>query len=160
KLALGSKTGNIKFSEGKDVINHVLCDYEEGYDNMPLSETDSLDNILEQEHSTCILVKLDVEGYELEVLKGMDSTLANPGLKAIIVEINNSGMRYGYADEEIHTILSANNFIPCEYDPYTRKINELDTYKNNGNTIYLRDIEFVKARVINAPSFEINNLKI
>jgi Methyltransferase FkbM domain len=40
------------------------------------------------------LVKLDIEGYELEALRGATAMLARPTLQAVIMEINASGARH------------------------------------------------------------------
>jgi FkbM family methyltransferase len=42
------------------------------------------------------LLKVDVEGFETEVFAGAANTLRDPKLKAIIVERNNLGARYGF----------------------------------------------------------------
>ena len=39
------------------------------------------------------LIKIDVEGYENEVINGAEKTLENQSLKAIIIELNGSGSR-------------------------------------------------------------------
>ena len=88
-----------------------------------------------------------MEGFELQVLKGGAKTLANHQLKAIIIELNGSGGRYGIDDETIHQLLSDAGFLPFRYDPFTRRLTMLNTYNRNANTIYLRDVAFVKARV-------------
>lgn len=40
-----------------------------------------------------ILLKIDVEGYESEVLDGAAQTLAAPALRGVLLELNGSGRR-------------------------------------------------------------------
>jgi hypothetical protein len=75
-------------------------------------------------------------------------------LKAIIIELNGSGARYGYIDKEINEQLTAFGFFPYAYDPRERKIQRLDSWGTT-NTIYIRDIDFVQRRLVAAPPFEI-----
>ena len=48
------------------------------------------------------LLKIDVEGFEQAVLLGGQDTLDAPELKAIVIELNGSGIKYGFRDEEVH----------------------------------------------------------
>ena len=41
-------------------------------------------------------MKMDVEGFESEVLKGAEATARNPDLLAVIVETNGDYQSYGY----------------------------------------------------------------
>ncbi len=58
------------------------------------------------------LMKIDVEGFETEILNGGEKILDDEKLKTIIIELNGSGGKYGYSDHEIHSKLLAKNFKP------------------------------------------------
>lgn len=153
-ICLGSKTGIIKFTKSLDTVNHVALGDEVNIIEAPVN---SLDNILEGESP--ILLKVDVEGYVLEVLMGADKTLRNSNLKALIIELNGSGSRYGFDDIDVHSNLVRRGFSPYSYSPFTRKMVKLDTYGNH-NTIYLRDENFVSNRLINSRKIKINGNEI
>ena len=150
---VGEKPGTLKFTQGFDTVNHV--DHSGEDDNsieVPITSIDSEIN-LEQ---TC-LAKIDVEGFETPVIKGMTRCLENEHLKAIIIELNGSGSRYGFDEEEIHQKLVRAGFVPCRYEPTKREITRLDKHGET-NTIYLRDMDFVQDRIKTAPPFKINGI--
>jgi len=98
------------------------------------------------------LIKIDVEGWESEVLRGGFKTLQNSKLLAIILELNESGLRYGFSDTQILEILSSFNFKPYSYDPFSRSLKRL-VGKNpkGGNTIFIRNELEIMKRIMVAP---------
>ena len=82
------------------------------------------------------LMKIDVEGYESEVLFGMKKALNSKFLKAIIIELNGLGEKYGFSDIEIHELLMKNNFA-CAYNPYDRNLSKANIGSSD-NIIYIK----------------------
>lgn len=105
------------------------------------------------------LIKIDVEGYETLVLKGADKTLLNPTLKAIIIELNGSGGRYGFDEKIIHQNFINLGFKPYSYIPFDRKLVEKSTF-GDYNTIYIRDLDFVNQRIFSAEIITINQTNL
>lgn len=101
-----------------------------------------------------MLLKIDVEGFEHEVIKGAANLLNSDNLKAIIIELNGSGMRYGFSDEKIHGELISFGFVPYLYDPFERKIKRLNK-PGTLNTLYLRSEEWIMKRISSAKKFNI-----
>ena len=151
-IGLGSKNGKLKFTKSFDAINHVATENET--DTIEV-DIDTLDTILLKEQCP-ILLKIDVEGFETEVIKGADTTLLNKSLKAIIIELNGSGQRYGYDERQIHNKLLEHGFKPYNYNPKTRQLMELETFGTH-NTIYLRDKEYVEERIKSARKIKIGS---
>ncbi|GAB2983623.1 FkbM family methyltransferase [Mucilaginibacter puniceus] len=147
----GAIIGALAFSSAEDTTNHVLAD-DEIADNISIIPIITIDSLLTD--GTPSLIKIDVEGYETEVLKGMATTLKSPSLKAIIIELNGSGERYGFDEQAIHQLLIENNFEPYSYDPFTRSLTLLAVH-GNYNTIYCRDIDFINDRLKNAPGIKL-----
>ena len=143
-IALGKEQGVLKFTKSFDTVNHVAIAQETDTIDVPV---DKLDNILKQ--SNPILLKIDVEGFETEVLNGAARTLTNESLKAIIIELNGSGNRYGYNEQLIHEKLTGHGFQPFDYDPFTRTLMPRSSF-NDANTIYIRDTKYVADRAKNA----------
>ena len=100
------------------------------------------------------LMKIDVEGYETEVLAGADKVLKLASLKAIIIELNGSGSNYGYDEKNIHQLLLKHEFRPYLYDPGKRVLSIMNNFGTT-NTIYLKDPEFVSERVTKAEPVKI-----
>lgn len=91
---------------------------------------------------------------------GGKNTLKNPDLKAVIIELNGSGLRYGYKDEDIHAVFISEGFQPYTYEPIKRRLIILNSYSKENNTIYIRDMEFVKRRIKCAETFKVLNKEI
>ena len=154
-IALGSQAGSINFTHSFDTMNHAAAEGETDIIKVPV---DTLDNILVGQ-KTPVLLKIDVEGFETEVNNGATQTLQRNELKAIIIELNGSGSRYGYDESIIHDGLIKMGFSAFLYDPLSRtltKVNEFGTH----NTIYIRDLEFVQQRLKTAPKLKIFNTEI
>jgi FkbM family methyltransferase len=154
-MALGSQQGQLNFTSSYDTMNHVATKNEENIICVPV---ETLDHIFENKPSPALL-KIDVEGFETDVLIGGGQTLKNKELNAIIIELNGSGKRYGYNEQEIHTSLLNLDFNPCLYNPKERSLTEINKFGSH-NTIYIRDIEFVKKRLKTASKIKVLNKEI
>jgi FkbM family methyltransferase len=153
-IGLAGSNGSIKFTGTLDTVNHVATNDDKGVIEV---QVDTLDSVVNA-RNPC-LIKIDVEGYEFEVLKGACETLMNQSLKALIVELNGSGKRYGYEDNDVHKKLIDHGFTPFEYNPLTRSLSPIKTFGSQ-NTIYIRDIDFVTHRVSEARKIKINDFYI
>jgi FkbM family methyltransferase len=99
-----------------------------------------LDDVLD--NKPCRLIKLDTEGFEMNVLRGGTSVFGNPNLLALIVELNGSGDRYGNTDDAVHAEILRYGFAPYRYDPATRQLSRLETFNQDSlNTLYVRDLD-------------------
>jgi len=153
-MALGAKKGTIEFTSTLDSMNHVATS--EDKDKIKV-EISTLDEIIGER--TPALLKIDVEGFETEVINGAKNTLAKSGLKAIIIELNNSGARYGYDERKIHETFLSAGFAPYLYDPMKRILTKAGTFGFH-NTIYIRDLAFVEERLRRAEKFVVLNQAI
>jgi FkbM family methyltransferase len=155
-IALGSSRGNIGFNTGSlDTMHHVAEKNEPVTLNVPV---EILDDVMRNKQVP-LLLKIDVEGFETEVINGAMQTLQQEGLKAIIIELNGSGLRYGYNEDEIHKTLGNLKFKAFKYNPKERLLKPVDSL-GTYNTIYIRDIDFVQQRLKLGPSIRILNNEI
>lgn len=101
-------------------------------------------------------IKIDVEGYEWFVLNGGLNTLSNSKLKLILIELNESGKNFNIQDEQIINLLKENGFLPYIYNINERIFVEVDLKNTNQfNTLFIKDLDFVKQRI-----FSSNKIKI
>lgn len=147
-IAAGSKKGTVSFTNNLDTINHVATENETNVSIIPVN---TLDNLLETIPS---LMKIDVEGFETEVILGAGQTLGNKNLKAIIIELNGLGKRYGYDENNIHEKLLELGFQPYWYNPMERSLIHCKSFGQE-NTIYVRDVDFVRAKLRDAEKFKV-----
>lgn len=157
-VAVSRAPGTLRITSSLDTMNHVLSGDESASAVLDVPAV-TLDSILEV--SVPFLIKMDVEGFETEVVAGATHTLKKGSLKALIVETNQSGLRYGTNDQTIDRQIRSFGFLPFTYDPHTRSLIELcGPAMISGNTIYIRDVEFVRQRLKTAPAFAIRDKRI
>ena len=154
-VALGSKEGTLRLTENLGTENYV-CREGTGSDGVEVKGT-TLDKVFAD--STPALIKIDVEGFEMEVLAGADRLLVQPALQAMIVERSAVASRYGYDEDELHRRIQASAFIPCAYSAMRRQLSKIRA-ESKGNIIYVRNFEFVQDKLRAAPSFRIAGQEI
>lgn len=152
-IGLGSKKKKLYFTKSFDTLNHVATEKEK--DTIEV-EVSTLDQILIE--NTPSLIKIEVEGFETEVLLGAEETLGNDKLKAIIIELNGSGNRYGYDENLVHENLIQKGFRPFDYNPKKKKLTRIESFGNQ-NTIYIKDIDFVENRISESRKIRIGSTK-
>lgn len=150
---VGAKNSLLFFTKKLDTVNHVVYEKDNSVNDevveVPVVALDSL--FIDQQPQ---VIKIDVEGFEWDVLAGAEKTLQSQNLKSIIIELNGSGGRYGFSDAAIHEKLLANSFRPYSYEPFKRKLNPLETY-GSFNTLYIKDFDWVNDRIQSARKFKL-----
>tara|TARA_B100000519_G_C14089676_1_gene365685 strand:+ start:5 stop:634 length:630 start_codon:yes stop_codon:yes gene_type:complete len=98
QLAVGSDTKMISLSDDNFTqAKRVIGDGE-----IPMITVDSL-NL-----SDIDVIKIDVEGYEMEVLKGAEKTLQTN--KYVMIELNSNTGKYGSSNQECMDLLQKNGY--------------------------------------------------
>ena len=149
KLGVGKEPGELRFSTASGPTNHVLADGEGDAQSVTVP-VDSLDNIAAG--WAPVMMKIDVEGFEANVIQGAPEILAQPSLQAVLIELNGLGTRYGFSDADIHARLLDFGFRPMRYEPFARRLVALEGRNNNGNTLYVRPSEALDQRLREAQS--------
>lgn len=155
QAGLSGETGTLRFSIDLDTMNHVLADGEV----CPSVEVPvfRLDDLVGDDVPT--LIKMDVEGHELAVLRGAHATLTGPGVLAVVMEIGDgSARRYGANAGELFVAMREFGFSPFRYDPFERRL--MDWAGGSANAIFVRDRAAIGARLGSAPVFKLVNGEI
>ncbi len=139
--AVGAVSRSIKFSCDQDTTNQVVDDdYAGQWIDVPVKTLDKILQNLEP-----IFIKIDVEGYEPEVIRGAKETLQKESLLAILLET---------VDFEIENILREAGFISASYDPFTKTILTSACHKNENNCLWIKDNFKIVDRCQSAPKYE------
>lgn len=155
-VAVGAAPGMARMTEGRDAQERVLGPGEGGAGKTSEVVLDTLDRLLAGESAT--MIKIDVEGFELQVLKGAARTLAEPALEALIVEMGDGLARYGDDEDRMFALLAGHGFMPVAYDPSARRLVPLPGRNpRSNNTIFVRDIGALNRRAATARRFRVHN---
>lgn len=124
EAAVGALSGTARLTVGQDTTNRVTSapDVESREVQMR-----TLDQIVCGENP--VLIKMDVEGYEAQVVAGACETLANPSLAAVISET---------ADPQINTVMINQGFTRATYGPFERSISAEGSSAPSQNTLFVR----------------------
>lgn len=156
-IGIGSERGELRFSTGSGPTNHVLTAGESGVLAQSVT-VDVLDNVAGD--WSPIMVKIDVEGFEANVIKGAKSLLARPSLQAVLIELNGLGARYGFNDADIHSRLLNMGFCLVEYNPFSHQLIRRDEYGRSGNSLYVREPPALECRLHEAQSVEVVRISV
>lgn len=138
EAAVGDVESMVPFTVGLDTVNKVS---QPGVTGTRMVRQCRLDDVASADNP--ILVKIDVEGYEEAALDGAHVLLAKPSLKAIEIET---------VTEKVKTLLENHGFFQADYDPWRRRLRTGCKAVQTSNTLYIRDLAFVEARLKAAPS--------
>ena len=117
---------------------------------MKLLKSSTLDTVVGEGSLT--FIKIDVEGFESNVISGANNALSKDSLNAVIMELNGSGNRYGFDEEALHKQMLDYGFATFSYSPFTRTLCSLNQEKSQaGNTLYIRNRKFVQNCLASVP---------
>jgi len=154
-IGIGPEDGELEFTSSQGSANHVcLSSGEGGALKRPVK---SLDNALGGELPH--FLKVDVEGFETQVIAGARRTLDNPDLNVIILELRGLGTRYGSDELALYQEMIDRGFTPCCYDPVARELTAFKG-KSKGDFIFIRDLPKAEKRVKEAKPFDVQGKRI
>jgi FkbM family methyltransferase len=118
----------------------------------------TLDEVLKDRTPT--LIKIDVEGFESDVLTGAQQVLQQPELLALILEVNDHAQQFGDPNHA-HNILISRGFVPANYAPRERRLGlRTGSEAATQNYIYIRSQPAIEGRLKSAPPFRVKNQSI
>ncbi|MDX1407042.1 MAG: FkbM family methyltransferase [Saprospiraceae bacterium] len=146
QLALSDTSGQIMLTRDKGQQNHIVRASEE---NAIPVEARTLDDLCQGRAPTAM--KIDVEGYELAVLRGAGQALGDASLLAVCVETMGLAERYGHSDHQVLEYLGSYGFEPVTYQPESRS---LLPGGRASMQIMIRDRERVQERLTRAEDLQ------
>jgi len=150
-VGVGAETGTLRFTDGAGANNRVVTDAEQTGIEVPVT---ALDTLLDAGREGMIVIKIDVEGWEAEVLRGAEQMLSRSGPLALIVELC-EGDRYGFDEVAIDERLRAHGLVPVTYAPFERILRPVDRRPPVGDTIYVNDLDAFARRVADSSSYSV-----
>jgi FkbM family methyltransferase len=142
EVALGASNREVAFTIGHDTANRIAAAWHDR--NCRMVQQKRLDSIIRNSRPT--VAKLDVEGYEEEVLRGARNLLVRESFRAIQLETVTS------ATEDI---LSEHRFQRAFYDPFSRLLSTKPMGHPPSNALFIRDFGFVNGRIKSSPKVRV-----
>lgn len=151
--AVGEENKTVSFTKNLDTVNHIANSDDKNSREVQMI---SIDNLCLKNNE--IVMKIDVEGYEEEVLKG-GKELLKKQVEVVIVETNNSNLNYGSSNSRIFNLLKRYNFKPYTYNPFSREFIKISD-KHIGNTIFLKEYEKTLIQIKNSKPIKVFSFDI
>jgi FkbM family methyltransferase len=151
---IGSKPGELSFTKTLGATNHVATD-KEHQSHQTLTKPITTIDLESIQNGSPTVIKIDVEGFETNVIKGAKETLKDPNLNVVLIELRNHGVRYNFDENLIHQAMLKSGFSAHIYNPFSRQIL---TWKREsptklGDIIYIRDLDKAQRRVESSKKF-------
>lgn len=157
-LAVGAELGSLRFTADRGPMNRVVTGSSfptaantlEATVEVPVT---TVDQLLTGTLAP-LLWKVDVEGFEPQVLQGAAQALHNPELKAVLLEADTPALQAVMADA---------GFSRFVYDPFTRQLHPLSASTQAGsshNQLWIRDLPFVQQRCRTAAPVQVGRITL
>ncbi len=143
EVAVADREGTIQFSKGLDTMNKIVTGVTDGQ-TRKVSVT-TLDALFSDRAP--VMLKLDVEGFELLVLNGASRLLRQPQLLAVETETTVAPVR---------KILYENGFVEQHYNPFSRMLSSQREIRHS-NGLFVKNTDAVGDRIRTAKRFRVLN---
>jgi len=157
-VGIAKERSTLRFTSGAGVTNRVLLKEEKDATSVDV-EVVPLDEIPREAFPE--LIKVDVEGYESEVVDGGGNTFAEPGLNVVLMELRGHGAKFGVDELQIDRKMRRLGFGSYVYDPLERTITPRTRNERPlGDMMYIRNVERARDRVHTCPPRLIHGKKV
>lgn len=147
KKAAGNIDGDIFFTIGMDGGNHIAQGNNINSIQVGSIKLDSF--FIQKNIDHIVYMKVDVEGFELEVLKGCQRYLENKKIEIIQLEINKTLSNSGATVKELLSLLDKHKYSLCSYNVTTNLLEPVKYSIDAENYFSAFDLEKVNKRLKN-----------
>jgi len=161
--AVGSTYGKLSLVDYGDtgsVLNKILTSTDKKNNKSIEVDVTTLDQEIKNEiiDNKNYIIKIDVEGYELDVIKGGKNLLQSERLLGLIVE--NNSKELSVTRKKIHQTLLSHNLFPITYNPFTKTLAKKENIFQTLNTIYIKDFEKIQKICSTSKKFRVHTANI
>ncbi len=150
RCAVVDRNASVLFRTDSDTTNHIVRDPEAEQGEIVEVPLRTLDDVLGERSPA--LMKIDVEGEELSVLRGASRVLRDGNLRAVLVETpEHAGSP---RDNPSISLLLDAGFQRYHYDPWTRELT-LTPVHTGSNVLFVRDQSWVANRLHDGPKLQV-----
>jgi FkbM family methyltransferase len=144
-IGFSSRSGKMRLTADRGQANFLLKEEDIYPGEVTEAEVTTVDAFCKQTRPPN-LIKIDVEGWNSQVLAGASATLQHPELRGLVIET------FRFADggkpelRAIEDLLAGFGFTPFRYDPIRRSLHPLVGLTEGGaDTIYARNTDGLRA---------------
>lgn len=148
-LAVSSSNGFVNFSIQKDTLNHIIKDLDSVSDYEMIKSV-SIDNYCASNSIESIqILKIDVEGFEYEVIKGCDYMLKNRKIDIIQLEIDDEValLNSNVTVEAILDLLLSYSYKLCMFNLETGYLELVNYSTQRDNYFAIYDIDSINLKL-------------
>lgn len=145
KIALSNRAGNIFFTKSLDGENHISLT---SNNDTIIIACNTLDNYAtEKKIGHFAYIKVDIEGFELDFLRGAERLLKNKAIDIIQLEINERVSNSMTTKDELFKKIAEMDYLLCQYDHSKKQLCETNYIRNRENYFMVSNLEFVNKRL-------------
>lgn len=148
KKAVSNINGELLFTTGLDGENHIVDQSDKNIVGVESTRLNSY--VLKNCINSIAYLKIDVEGFEYNVLKGADNILLNKKIDIIQLEINTTIDQSGKTIIDVLELLNGYAYYLCSYDVKTNELKKTPFSKERENYFAVTDLEKVNSRLRNS----------
>jgi FkbM family methyltransferase len=159
-IAVGPTAGQARFTSSLKTCNRIATPDDEvlGHPTIDVPMR-PLDAVINGRRPT--VLKIDVEGYEPEVIAGAQLTLEQPDLLAVLMETNPQAAGGGEPLNTLNDEMRRLGFSPHRYDGLRRSFHRLESAPGTlTNTVYVRSLEALTERCQSSPRYRVLDTEV
>ena len=146
EVALGAAPGTLRFELGRDCTGRIVPPEASGGVEVPVRTLDAV--IGDDDLDRLAFGKLDVEGFELQALRGAARLLAARRPRGWILETNARCVEYGTTRRELHELLQSHGYMLAAVEHGGSRLRRLPLggpYPQN--SLAISDLGWLRSRV-------------